>query len=129
MTEYISVDVVTGHLKMNSVEIWSKFVRLVSLPTKPLRKHYTRKWDMQTAPSICPHCGLGCNTIVGERYGSVRRILNRYNHEVNGYFLCDRGRFGYEFVNSHHRVRQSLVDMRLKSRKHPRWNPSKRKRS
>jgi NADH-quinone oxidoreductase subunit G len=76
---------------------------------KTLRKHYTRKWDMQTAPSICPHCGLGCNTIVGERYGSVRRILNRYNHEVNGYFICDRGRFGYEFVNSHHRVRQSLV--------------------
>ena len=26
--------------------------------------------------------------------------MNRYNSEVNGYFLCDRGRFGYEFVNS-----------------------------
>jgi hypothetical protein len=42
---------------------------------------------------------LGCNTIPGERYGTLRRIRNRYNHEVNGYFLCDRGRFGYEFVN------------------------------
>ena len=52
------------------------------------------------APSICVHCGLGCNTTVGERYGSLRRVVNRYNHEVNGYFLCDRGRFGYEFVES-----------------------------
>jgi NADH-quinone oxidoreductase subunit G len=76
---------------------------------KTLRRHYTRKWDLQTAPSICVHCGLGCNTIPGERYGTLRRILNRYNHEVNGYFLCDRGRFGYEFVNSGKRVRKALI--------------------
>ncbi len=75
---------------------------------KTLKQHYTRKWDLQTAPSICVHCGLGCNTIPGERYGSLRRILNRYNHEVNGYFLCDRGRFGYEFVNSGRRIRKPL---------------------
>ena len=67
---------------------------------KTLKQHYTRKWDLQTAPSVCVHCGLGCNTIPGERYGTLRRIRNRYNGEVNGYFLCDRGRFGYEFVNS-----------------------------
>ncbi len=76
---------------------------------KTLKHHYTRKWDLQTAPSICVHCGLGCNTIPGERYGTLRRILNRYNREVNGYFLCDRGRFGYEFVNSGKRIRKALV--------------------
>ncbi len=76
---------------------------------KTLKQHYTRKWDLQTAPSICVHCGTGCNTISGERYGSLRRILNRYHHEVNGYFLCDRGRFGYEFVNSGRRIRKALV--------------------
>ncbi len=76
---------------------------------KTLKQHYTRKWDLQTAPSICVHCGLGCNTIPGERYGTLRRILNRYNHEVNGYFLCDRGRFGYAFVNSGKRIRKALM--------------------
>ena len=76
---------------------------------KTLKQHYTRKWDLQTAPSVCVHCGIGCNTIVGERYGTLRRILNRYNHEVNGYFLCDRGRFGYEFVNSGKRIRKALI--------------------
>ena len=75
---------------------------------KTLKKHYTRKWDMQTAPSVCVHCGVGCNTIAGERYGILRRILNRYNGEVNGYFLCDRGRYGYEFINSDNRIRHSL---------------------
>jgi NADH-quinone oxidoreductase subunit G len=72
-------------------------------------RHYTRKWDLQMAPSICAHCGLGCNTTAGERYGIVRRIVNRYNHAVNGYFLCDRGRFGYEFTNGDRRVRAAQL--------------------
>ena len=71
-----------------------------------LKQHYTRKWDLQLAPSICVHCGLGCNIDIGERYGTLRRVVNRYNGEVNGYFLCDRGRFGYEFVNTERRIRR-----------------------
>jgi NADH-quinone oxidoreductase subunit G len=73
-----------------------------------LKRHYTRKWDLQMAPSICVHCALGCNVTAGERYGTLRRILNRYHGEVNGWFLCDRGRFGYEFVNGPRRVREPI---------------------
>jgi len=76
---------------------------------KTLKQHYTRKWDLEMAPSICVHCGLGCNTTAGERYGTLRRIVNRYNGDVNNYFLCDRGRFGYEFVNHKERIRQPLL--------------------
>jgi NADH-quinone oxidoreductase subunit G len=71
---------------------------------KTFSERYTRKWDLQTAPSICVHCSLGCNTAPGERYGELRRIINRYHGEINGYFLCDRGRFGYGFVNSQKRI-------------------------
>jgi NADH-quinone oxidoreductase subunit G len=76
---------------------------------KTFMGHSSRKWDLQTSPSICVHCGLGCNTIAGERYGELRRIRNRYHHHINGYFLCDRGRYGYEFVNSEHRILQPLL--------------------
>lgn len=76
---------------------------------KTLKEHYTRKWDLTMAPSVCQHCSVGCNTIAGERYGELRVILNRYNGEVNGYFLCDRGRFGYEFVNDENRVKQPVI--------------------
>jgi NADH-quinone oxidoreductase subunit G len=76
---------------------------------KTFRRHVSRKWDLQTAPSVCVHCGLGCNTIAGARYGELRRIRNRYNGEVNGYFLCDRGRFGYEFVRGSSRIRRPLL--------------------
>ncbi|MEO6965418.1 MAG: NADH-quinone oxidoreductase subunit NuoG [Acidobacteriaceae bacterium] len=74
---------------------------------RTLRRHYTRKWDLQMAPSICGQCGVGCNITMGERYGLLRRVVNRFNSEVNGYFLCDRGRYGYEFVNSEKRVRSA----------------------
>ncbi len=76
---------------------------------KSLKRHYTRKWDLQTAPSICTHCSLGCNITPGERYGALRRVRNRYNWDVNGYFICDRGRYGYEFVNSEARLREPAV--------------------
>jgi NADH-quinone oxidoreductase subunit G len=76
---------------------------------KTLKEHYTRKWDLQTAPSVCVHCGVGCGTIPGERYAALRRIRNRFNHDVNGYFLCDRGRYGYEFVNDERRIRRVTV--------------------
>ena len=74
-----------------------------------LKRHYTRKWDLQMAPSVCVHCALGCNITGAERYEKVRRVVNRYNGEVNGYFLCDRGRFGYEFVNSELRIKQPAL--------------------
>lgn len=80
---------------------------------KSLKEHYTRKWDLTMAPSICQHCSLGCNLIVGERYGALRQITNRFNDEVNGYFICDRGRFGYEFVNSINRIQQPLIRSRV----------------
>ncbi len=67
---------------------------------KTLVKEYTRKWDLQSAPSVCTGCAVGCNTMPGERYGKLKRVHNRFNAEVNGYFLCDRGRFGAGFVNS-----------------------------
>ncbi|MFK7828269.1 MAG: NADH-quinone oxidoreductase subunit NuoG [Congregibacter sp.] len=71
---------------------------------KTLVGQYTRKWDLQSAPSICAGCAVGCNTLPGERYGKLKRVHNRFNPEVNGYFLCDRGRFGSGYVNNDARI-------------------------
>ena len=73
-------------------------------------ERYNRKWDMQFSPSICHGCSSGCNTSPGERYGEIRRIENRFNGSVNQYFLCDRGRFGYGYVNRDDRPRQPLLE-------------------
>jgi NADH-quinone oxidoreductase subunit G len=72
---------------------------------KPFSARFRRKWDLRATPSICPHCAVGCNITVHERSGTLRRVTNRYNETLNGYFLCDRGRFGAGFVNSPARLR------------------------
>ncbi len=75
---------------------------------KVFSENYTRKWDLQTAPSVCAGCGVGCNIAPGERYGELRRVVNRYHDELNGYFICDRGRFGTGYVNDAERLKTPL---------------------
>ncbi|CEL12522.1 NADH-quinone oxidoreductase chain G [Candidatus Portiera aleyrodidarum] len=72
--------------------------------------HYARKWDLQYAPSICNGCSCGCNINIGERYGKIRKIENRYNSKINNYFICDRGRFGYGYINSVNRIRIPYIN-------------------
>ncbi|MXW06957.1 MAG: NADH-quinone oxidoreductase subunit NuoG [Gammaproteobacteria bacterium] len=79
---------------------------------KPFAQSYTRKWDLQSAPSICVGCAVGCNVFPAERYGDLKRITNRYHGELNGYFLCDRGRFGSHFVNHEKRIKHAGVRTR-----------------
>lgn len=76
---------------------------------KTLVGQYTRKWDLQSAPSVCAGCAVGCNTLPGERYGKLKRVHNRFNAEVNGYFLCDRGRYGSGYVNNSDRLTHAGV--------------------
>ncbi len=83
---------------------------------KTLSQDYSRKWDLQCAPSVCVHCSLGCNTSPGERYGRLKRVQNRYNNQVNGHFLCDRGRFGYGFVNHSDRPEMPSVGTQAERR-------------
>lgn len=69
-----------------------------------------RYWDYQMAPSICPHCSLGCNTTPMARYRELLKTVARRNDEVNGWFICDQGRFGNGAVNDPQRPRRAMVD-------------------
>lgn len=59
-----------------------------------------RRWDFERGPSLCIHCSLGCHTITSARYREIVRLEARFSESVNGYFICDRGRYG--FFYSHH---------------------------
>jgi NADH-quinone oxidoreductase subunit G len=58
-----------------------------------------RRWDLRRAQSLCNQCSLGCNTVGNAHYRGVMRVEARYNHDVNGYFICDAGRFGFSYSN------------------------------
>jgi NADH-quinone oxidoreductase subunit G len=69
-----------------------------------------RVWDLETAPSVCPHCSLGCNVTPGGRYRELLRVVARENEAVNGWFICDRGRFGHGFASRHDRPYHPMSD-------------------
>ena len=66
------------------------------LTDKPAR-FVGRRWDFERAPSLCLHCSLGCNTTGSARYRQMWRQEGRFNEAVNGYFICDRGRYGFAY--------------------------------
>jgi NADH-quinone oxidoreductase subunit G len=74
-----------------------------------------RYWDYDMAPSVCPHCSLGCSTVPMARYRELLKVTARRNDKVNGWFICDRGRFSNTQVNAPDRPRQALVDGRAVS--------------
>ncbi|MBI2844268.1 MAG: NADH-quinone oxidoreductase subunit NuoG [Armatimonadetes bacterium] len=69
-----------------------------------------RPWEMTSTESICPNCGVGCNIRVNARnFRRVVRYLSRDNPEVDGGWLCDRGRFDSTFINDPERLTKPLV--------------------
>lgn len=71
-----------------------------------------RYWDYDMAPSVCPHCSLGCNTVPAARYRELLKVVARRNDAVNGWFICDKGRFTNGDVNAQERPRSPLVEDR-----------------
>ena len=68
-----------------------------------------RRWDFERTPSLCIHCSLGCHTTASARYRELMRLEARLSEAVNGYFICDRGRFGFPYVNFPDRPRRAVV--------------------
>jgi len=76
---------------------------------KPSR-YFGRRWDYQRSASICINCSLGCHTTVSIRYRQVKRQEARFNEAVNGYFICDRGRYGFFYASHQSRPRQARLN-------------------
>ena len=68
-----------------------------------------RRWDYQRTPTVCINCSLGCHQVTSVRYRQVVRQEARPSPTVNGWFLCDRGRFGFFYASLAGRPRQATV--------------------
>lgn len=69
-----------------------------ALTSKPYR-FKSRLWDLvKQVESTCPACSQGCGIVLDVRHvreggEEVLRVRPRFNPEVNGYWMCDEGRF------------------------------------
>ena len=72
-------------------------------------RYHTRPWEMTYTGTICNHCGDGCKTTLSVRNNQIIRANNRDHSGFNGEFLCVKGRFGWDFVNSDKRLTAPLI--------------------
>jgi NADH-quinone oxidoreductase chain G len=69
-----------------------------------------RPWELRHTPSVCSHCSMGCNIEIDTRLGSeVVRFMSRDNAGVDDSWLCDRGRYGYGFIQNENRLKTPLL--------------------
>jgi len=87
----------------------------------------TRSWFLKSGESICPLCSRGCSITVEYHPGFYRlnvprrvyRIKARENQEVNGFWICDLGRYGYSYLNDNRQEKIVLTNMKM--RIEPTW--------
>jgi NADH-quinone oxidoreductase subunit G len=68
-----------------------------------------RVWFLQPTASICTGCSNGCNIWVDAYQNKIQRLRPRINDDVNEHWMCDAGRFGFEFVNRDDRLKSPMV--------------------
>ncbi|MHB1699245.1 MAG: molybdopterin-dependent oxidoreductase [Acidobacteriaceae bacterium] len=76
-------------------------------------RYKTRPWEMNHVATVCTHCGDGCKTTLGVRaVGDGTEIIrgdNRDKSGINGDFLCNKGRYAFDFASRPDRITQPLV--------------------
>ncbi len=81
--------------------------------TSDTYRYKTRPWEMNHVSTVCTHCADGCKVTLGVRQANdgveIMRADNRDKSGINGDFLCAKGRFGFDFVESADRLTKPLV--------------------
>jgi NADH-quinone oxidoreductase subunit G len=63
-----------------------------------------RVWYMWRHPGVCTGCATGCSIWVDENQDRIYRLRPRENPELNRWWICDEGRYGYPHVHSRRRL-------------------------
>ncbi len=80
-----------------------------ALTAEPYR-FKARPWDLDQNESTCTTCAVGCRTVIQSSRDELLRYQGVDSDPVNHGWLCDRGRFDFEAVNSEHRLAEPMVN-------------------
>src|SRR5437870_532687 len=77
----------------------------------------SRPWDNpNVVDTTCTLCSKGCNTSAWlkakpewAKGSRLIRMTPRFNPEVNGYWMCDIGRFNYHWIEGETRLRRPMM--------------------
>jgi formate dehydrogenase (NADP+) alpha subunit len=73
------------------------------------RKGRGREWELKTVITTCPYCGTGCTLELRVKNNKIVSVRGHDASPVNLGWLCVKGRFGMDFVNSPERLTTPLI--------------------
>ena len=79
-----------------------------ALTAKPYR-FKARPWDLEQVESTCTTCSVGCRISVQSSRDQLLRFQGVDVEAVNWGWMCDRGRFNFEAIESDHRIAEPMV--------------------
>ncbi len=79
-----------------------------ALTAQPYR-FKARPWDLEAVETSCQSCAVGCRGALESTTNRLVRFLGVDSEPVNQGWLCDKGRYGYEWVHSDARVGSPAV--------------------
>ncbi len=94
----------------------------------------TRAWFLKKGRTVCPRCSRGCNIVVQQvcgyplpgRQRKVYRIVPAENQQVNGYWICDFGRYGYRDIDENRLTSLTVKGSSLPEPKAADWDQAVR---
>ena len=94
----------TSYFSGNTVQICP----VGALTAAPYR-FAARPWDLDQVESTCTTCAVGCRVAVQSSSNRLTRLLGIDAEPVNHGWLCDKGRFAFDAVNSEDRLVEPLI--------------------
>jgi NADH-quinone oxidoreductase subunit G len=68
-----------------------------------------RPWDIEGSGTVCALCPSHCNVELTVRDDRVMRVMARDHEEVDDGWLCDKGRYAYQYTHADERITTPLV--------------------
>jgi len=94
----------TSYFSGNTVQICP----VGALTATPYR-FTARPWDLDQVESTCTTCSVGCRVAVQSSSNRLTRLLGIDIDPVNHGWLCDKGRFAADAVNSEDRLTEPMI--------------------
>jgi NADH-quinone oxidoreductase subunit G len=90
------------------------------LPTQ--YRFEARPWEIQSVPTVCGLCAVGCNTWVDLREGKAKRVRSRNHFEIDEGWLCDKGRFAFTHLRAPDRIVDPIQRVRRRGFEPVSWD-------
>lgn len=76
--------------------------------TSAIYRYKTRIWKLDFTPSLCAHCEVGCNLMLGVRENQLLKVRHMLSPHPSCW-SCDKGYYGFEYVNHPERMSYPLI--------------------